>query len=41
VPPAILRRIANAAGRPDAATLLADLKETQKAVREIFVRLLA
>ena len=40
VPPAILRRVANAVGRPDAATLLADLEETQRTVREIFVRVL-
>jgi glutamate-ammonia-ligase adenylyltransferase len=36
VPPAILRRVANAVGRPDAATLLADLRETQRDVRRIF-----
>ncbi|HKH33792.1 MAG TPA: bifunctional [glutamine synthetase] adenylyltransferase/[glutamine synthetase]-adenylyl-L-tyrosine phosphorylase, partial [Beijerinckiaceae bacterium] len=36
VAPAILRRVANAVGRPDAATLLADLRETQREVRRIF-----
>ena len=40
VPPAILRRVANAVGRPDAATLLADLRETQAAVREVFDKVL-
>ena len=40
VPPAILRRVANAVGRPDAATLLADLRETQSAVREVFDKML-
>jgi glutamate-ammonia-ligase adenylyltransferase len=38
VPPAILRRIANAVGRPDSSTLLADLREVQSSVREIFVK---
>jgi glutamate-ammonia-ligase adenylyltransferase len=41
VPPAILRRIANAVGRPDSAALLADLREAQSSVREIFVKVLA
>jgi glutamate-ammonia-ligase adenylyltransferase len=36
VPPAILRRVANAVGRPDAATLLADLRDVQRDVRAIF-----
>jgi [glutamine synthetase] adenylyltransferase / [glutamine synthetase]-adenylyl-L-tyrosine phosphorylase len=36
VPAAILRRVANAVGRPDAATMLADLRETQREVRKIF-----
>jgi glutamate-ammonia-ligase adenylyltransferase len=40
VPPAILRRVANAVGRPDAATLLADLRETQAAVRDVFDKVL-
>jgi [glutamine synthetase] adenylyltransferase / [glutamine synthetase]-adenylyl-L-tyrosine phosphorylase len=41
IPPAILRRLANAVGRPDASTLLEDLRETQRSVREIFLRVLA
>jgi glutamate-ammonia-ligase adenylyltransferase len=40
IPPAILRRLANALGRPDSPTLLEDLRETQRAVRAIFVRIL-
>jgi glutamate-ammonia-ligase adenylyltransferase len=36
VPAAILRRLANALGRPDPATLLADLRESQEKVRQIF-----
>jgi glutamate-ammonia-ligase adenylyltransferase len=41
VPPAILRRVANAVGRPDAAALLEDLREAQGSVREVFSRILA
>jgi glutamate-ammonia-ligase adenylyltransferase len=40
IPPAILRRIANAVGRPDSSTLLADVREAQSSVREVFVKIL-
>jgi [glutamine synthetase] adenylyltransferase / [glutamine synthetase]-adenylyl-L-tyrosine phosphorylase len=40
IPPAILRRVANAVGRPNAAALLEDLREAQASVREVFERIL-
>ena len=40
IPPAILRRLANAVGRPDSSTLLEDLREWQSRVREIFAKVL-
>ena len=38
IPTAILRRLANALGRPDSSTLLEDLREAQRSVRAIFAK---